>query len=311
MPLGWKTAQSKKNTDKKVKLALIVLSLVTGLILLSWLFKFGQYFFGQTKWNGDSNINIVLKSQSISLLSYNPKDEKITFIDIPDKTYLDVSEGFGSWQIGSVYPLGGGELLQKSLSSFFGVPIQGFLESDNFDSLTDKNPLSLLRVLSTLKTNLTPYEILRLKLGMSAVRFDKIKRINLEEAGLLDKDKLPDGTDILTSDNVKLDSLSNFFADPALKKERKTIAVFNSTSVPGLAQKAARLISNMGGEVIIVSNSGTELQKSAVLGEKSKTLDYLKQIFTSNGTIDPKLEDLVSSRAAINLFLGEDYFKNL
>ena len=72
--------------------------------------------------------------------------------------------------------------------------------------------------------------------------------------------------------------------------------------------KAARIITNLGGNVIIVSNGQTNLKNTKVTGVKSKTLDRLKQIFEISGKIDPNMEELTSSRADINVFLGEDYF---
>ena len=308
----WKIAQSNKNTAKKIKLAVAVLGLVIVLLLFAQALKFTQMLFGkQSNWNGDSNINVVLKSDSLKLLSYNPKDEKVTVVEIPEKLYLEVPGGYGSWRVGSVFALGGGGLPSEAISSFFGIPLAGFLDNATLASLTDKNPLSNFSILSQFKTNLTPFEVLRLKMGISAVRFDKITTLNLEEMGLLDGSKLADGTEVLTSDPVRLDSLSERFADPEIKTERKTIAVFNATSHSGIAQKAARLIANIGGDVIIISNSEIKIEKTAILGEASKTLDNLKQIFSSSGTIDPQLEDLASPRAQINLFLGEDYFNSL
>lgn len=290
----------------------MVLGLVVVILLVSQAFKFAHMMFGQTSnWNGDSNINLVLKSDSLKLISYNPKDQKITVVGIPEKLYFEVPKGMGNWQAGSVFKLGGGELLQESIASFFGIPILGFLENVSLEDLTDKNPFSIVALLPKVKTNLTPFELMRLKTSLSSVRFDKVASLNLEEMGLLDPEKLADGTEVLTSDPVRLDSLSDRFTDPEIKLERKTIAIFNATVHPGIAQKAARLISNIGGEVIIISNSEIKIEKTQILGEESKTLGILEQIFDSSDTIQSNLEEIVSPRAQINLFLGEDYFQSL
>lgn len=320
---GWKDIQSKRQTAKLVKLALTVLAIFLGILILSQTVKFTQMLFTPWKvsdsarnytWNGDFTISIALLGKDVSLLSYNSQKQQITVVDIPQNTYLKVPHGFGNWQISSIYDLGpslglgGGKLMKDTLGDFFGLPIDGFIKfSGNFLENMRKNPLSLVGMLPDLTTDLTPLELIRLNMGFTSVRFDKIKRINLEEAGVLRKDQLADGTDVLIPDEVRVDGILADMVDLTIQSEHKTIAVFNSTLHPGLAQKAARLIGNIGGDVIIVSNSQQQFKDTKVVGEQSKTLDRLRQIFGSDGTIDPQLEDLVSSRANINIFLGEDF----
>lgn len=326
---SWKEIQSKKQIAKKTKLALIILILVLGFLFFSKVLKFTQMLSSPWKgvstkrsysWNGDFNINILIHAKTISLLSFSPKKEQVVIVEIPNHTYLEVSSGFGKWMISSVYDLGqsqkelgGGILLKESLVDFFALPIDGFLdfggqgvERQTTDIVSEiRQTFPPPSLLAHLTTDLTPLELIRLKMGLSSVRFDKIKQIDLLKIGVMQDDKLADGEKIVIADPIKLDSLVSTLADPTIQSEHKTIAIFNSTNRPGLAQKAARLITNMGGDVIIISNSSHKLKTTSLVGEKSKTLERLRQIFGSNATIAE--EDKVSSRAQINLFLGEDY----
>ena len=322
---GWKDIQSKKQIAKKTKWALIVLAAILGLLIVGQTFKFAKNLFSPWQlpktqknfnWNSQFNINILIKAKQISMLSFNPQNQKITIIDIPDNTYIEVPKGFGYWIASSILDLGGNQLLTETMENQFALPIDGFLgfsgkyaqsQAASIVSEIRTNPFSIISMLPAIKTDLTPFELIRLKLGFSSVRFDKVKQINLEEADILLKKELLDGTKVLILDTVRLDSILNDMIDPLIQSEHKTIAIFNSTDHPGLAQKAARLITNIGGDVIITSNGQNKFQTTRVTGEKSKTLERLKQIFGAGGTIDPQLEDLVSSRAQINLFLGEDY----
>ncbi len=317
---SWKAAQSKSKKSKQVKLALSAIAFIIGLIFLSQIVKFTHTLLSpwtkttavrQYSWKGDSTLNIILKDKTISLFSYNPTDQKITVINIPDNTYLDAGKGLGKWQLSSIFGLGGDQLLKSSIASLFGIPVEALIDPVTLGDLSSKNPFSAITILPKIKTDLTPIEFIRLKMGISFVRFDKIKQIDLEDLGFLDKSNLADGTQILIADPFKLDTLSEGLADPTIKSERKTIAIFNSTNHPGIAQRAARVFSNIGGDVIIISNGKKRYEKTVVIGEKSKTLERLKQILEPSGTIDPKDEDLASSRAQINVFLGEDYFKTL
>jgi len=126
----------------------------------------------------------------------------------------------------------------------------------------------------------------------------------------LDKENLADGTPVFTTDQIKLDSVLSDLRDPAIVSEHKSIAVFNATNHPQLAQKWARLITNLGGNVIQISNTSLRQDKTRIWGEQSQTLKRLTQIFSCCDKIEPQLEG-ISSRAQINVILGEDFFFRL
>lgn len=309
-------------------MALGVLGLLVGFLILSWAIRFTQSLFSPWKftanyhrnylWNGEFNINLLVRTSNISLLSYSPKQERITIINVPDETFLEVPHGFGSWQLRAVYGLGGNSLLKDTLTNFFAVPIDGFLDLSGLKpgksavevvETLRKSPFSGFNLLSGLRTDLTIWELFKLKLGIGGVRFDKVKELDLESLSVLEKEKLFDGTEIYTADPVKLDSVLSDLVDPAITSEHKSIAVFNAADRPQLAQKAARLITNLGGDVIITTNAKEELAKTQVLGEKSATLRRLRQIFAVSDKMSSSSGNLASSRAEVNLFLGEDFDK--
>lgn len=315
-------------------MALGVLGLVVGLLILSWVISFTQSLFTPWKthtnikrnyiWDTQFNINLLFRSKNISVVSLNPKQGRIVIINIPDEVFLEVPHGFNFWQLRAVYELGqsqkqvgGHKLLVDSLQVFLAIPIDGYLDfsaqkpaksSLEVVETLRKNPFSGFNLLSGLKTNLTMWEILRLKFSIAGIRFDKVKSISLDKFGVLENETLPDGTPVFTADPVKLDSVLSDLADPAITEEHKTIAVFNATDRPQLAQKAARLITNLGGNVIITANAGERLKKTQVAGEKSATLKRLKQIFNLDDKISSSSAD-TASRAEVNLFLGEDFDK--
>lgn len=316
---SWKVCRHKRQLHKKTKLAVIVLTLVFGLILLGQIINFGKMFFkpwglSQEKvnrnyrWNGKNNINLVIKSESIAVLSLNPQEKTAFIINFPDNTLIDTAFGFGKWQIRSIYNLGqsegnrGYELLEKSLGNLLGVPIDGMIEY--------KGDLTRLDIIN-IKTDLTLLELIRLKISLSQVRFDKIKNIDLSRMEVLDKTRMNDGTEIYTPDPDKIDQ-SLVFIDPSIQKEHLSIAVFNATDYPQLAQKAARMITNLGGNVIITANTQNTYAKTLVTGQKGATLTRLSEVFDLGCSKDPTCANIpvpeaANSRAQINIVLGEDF----
>lgn len=326
MPSKWKVVQSKTKVKKRNRLAVIVLGTVVLFLILSWLIQFAQSLFTSPitrtyHWNGEFNINLLIRTNHISVLSYNPKEETVTIINIPDETFVDVPRGFGRWQLRSVYGLGGDSLLRATLTDFLAIPIDGFLDFSKLKSLGSasdvvksvrQNSFAGLDLLSSLKTDLTLWEMLRLKMSISGVRFDKLKELDLLKLGALDREVLADGSSVFTADPVKLDSVLSSLVDPVISAEHKTIAVFNATDQPQLAGKWARLITNLGGNVIITSNADRRLDKTQIFGEKSQTLKRLMQIFGPSDKIvktpikSGQGEDAFTSRAQINVMLGKD-----
>lgn len=325
---GWKSVQSKEKVKEKTKLALYVLGAIIVLLLLSQFFKSikalnSSWQMDSKKnyvWDGQFNINLIFKSKGTSLISYNPQSQKIIIVDIPDQTLID-GGSFGQWQARALYDLGGDQLVKSSMRDFFGQPIDGFLDfSDQYKQESGQqivefirnNPFGVLNILSHLKTDLTLMELIRLKFGLSSVRFDKVISLDLVNLGVLEKALLLDGTEILTFDPNKLDVALADLADPTIKNEHKSVAIFNATNKSLFAQKWARLVSNIGANIIITTNASQVSDKTQVLGEQSATLKRLTQIFNfhcKGGECD-KIQstdaDLSSSRSEINIKLAPD-----
>lgn len=331
---GWKVIQSQNKARKKTKLGLVVLGLIIIFILISQIFRFVKVLNSSWKvaniqrnytWDGTGNINLLIRSKNLSLVSYNPTDKKIMVVNIPNKTYLEAAHGFGNWQLGSLYDLGesqqglgGDRLLRETLVNFFAQPIDGVLDFSGL--MKQKTALEIIvsvrdnpipvNILANLKTNLTMLELVRLKLAISAVRFDKLSEINLEDS--LQTDRLLDGTEVFIADPNKLDLTLAGLSDPKVKNEHKTVAVFNGTDKALFAQQWARLITNIGADVIITANAEKKADKTIVTGEPSKTLDRLSQVFNSRckvadcDKIQNSDEDLSSSRGQINIKLAPD-----
>lgn len=337
---GWKIVQNKNKLKKKTKLAIAVLGLIVLLIFIGNLVKLTQTLLSpwklsgkQTKsyiWDGEFNLNLVVKkNSSVSVISYNPKENRIILLKIPETVVVEVPGEFGEWQLRSVYDLGetnkkgeGIDLLKQTIVTFLGIPIDGFLDIGDLNGVFDtdaeleilrKNVIFSLTSFFSIKTDLTLWELIRLKIGIASTRFDKVEKLDLTK--VLDKGNLADGTQVFLADPVKLDSMLTGFADPAIKAEQKTIAIFNATERLALAQKASRIITNMGGNVIITSNAPKKAEGSQVLGEKSLTLKRINQVFNLTCKVNSKEcdkieqegEEILSSRAQINVILGTDF----
>lgn len=367
---GWGSAGSEKGKNNRVKLALLLLGLLFLLILIGKIFNiitgFQKPIYADSAvqrnyiWDKESKINFVVEAKDLSIVSFDPSDKKVTILKLPDNLYVNVPNGLGDWKVSSVYELGqtsseknGGNLLKQSISNFLGIPVEGYVIFKN--DLAEKGVSDLLEnirdgfwngyaMTADINTDFTPIELLGLNSGLRGLRFDKVVSYNLEDFNVLDEKILPDGTVVYTSDPVRVDSIASKFFDTEISEEKVPVAVFNSTDFPGLAQKAARIISNLGGNVIMSTNGSNNEDKTIVyvkdIEENAATPQVLGQIFASDCSDSLKCDiivcnlqenttnkqsfstnrqsfstdelcepdpEVLESRAPINVVLGEDF----
>lgn len=284
-------------------------------------------------WDKKSSITLAVKSNKIYVLNYNPTDQKATILTIPDETYLTLPKGFGSWPLGSVYQLGqeesppiGSELLKQSLAKLLGLPIDGFitfkssLSSRPLDLLINDwkaNPITAFMMIKDIETDLTPLEVHNLVFELRGVRADKIINLDLLHSEITQSKLLPDSTRVLGVNNVSLDLfIRKNLADPTIQLEDLPIAIYNSTTHPGLALELSRIIVNMGGRVIFTGNTENFQENTTIISQAkdSWTSKKLMQLFAplclqaECSSDDPRIQN---SRATINIILGENFYNDL
>jgi len=327
---SWRQVQNSWIRHRQIKFGVIILVLLSLLVVFS---KAVNLFDTNNKsytWDGESGINLLIKSQSIQLFSLNPDKLTISIIEVPDDTYLTLPQGYGSWRARAVYDLGQSEsptngmnLLQSALSLSFGIPIDGYIilqtnNSREVFELIRKNIFNAFSLINV-ESNLSRLELLKLAWVVKDVRGDKIKYIDLSQTDLTKSKLLPDGSRVLGIDSSQSDRVfQRDFIDQQIVNEGLTIAVLNGTKTPGVANFASRLVTNMGGRVIISSSAETEYKNTLVFGTQSKTLNRLYQIFAPNCI--PNWLSFTSTRcnmvaedsaADITVILGADYLDKL
>lgn len=329
---SWKAAQNDHKLRQKTKLAVFILVALIFSLFFSKLVIFIKGLEGPVSkeegvknytWNSRSNINLIINGKTLAILTYKPDRQEIFLIKVPSNSYLTLPQNLGNWPLSSIFDLGqslkppqGAYLLKTAVSNLMGIPMDSFLRNssqtpEELLANLRQNPLRTIFLLSSLKTDLSLSELISLELGLSKVRFDKQQILDLQD--LMQPAELPDGTKILTSDPIKIDSLSSKLAETSFRQDGLTIAIYNGTSVVGLAGKAARIITNLGGNVIITNSLADKQTKTGVyvsVADEKKlkltaTYARLVQIFGLRATISP--EELLSSRAQINIVLGEDF----
>lgn len=290
------------------------------LVVLALLFIKGWQVVNSSLWDGRSRLNFVLASKEVVLASFDPYEQELLLLVIPEGTQLEVVHGYGKYRVDAVGRLGGQEkisgLLAGSLQENFGVVVDGWISTFSQEWKTSDRK-SLLRnvlqerIFDSRTTNFSRWDLVRLWWSVKNLRFDRLKTIDLAKTNILKQEQLADKTRVYVIEASSLDVyLSRLFFDTTLRKEKLSIEILNATNKPGLAERASRIVGNIGGEVVWVGNYETQSEKCKVQSAKEKKDSYtvrkLMKVFAC--LWEEKGEE---GRGDISLLLGEDYWQKL
>lgn len=281
----------------------------------------GSYFQNSSSWDGKMPLSLIylevsdIKSNSprtlnLGLVSFNPTQGLFTTVSIP-ASYGKLEELYGLGEINASE--GGVGLAAQEVQNLLGVPIDGYLVIDH----AGLNELaSLFPEVSGVKETLVLSSIFKLPQLWAIVQSSA--KISLDITGIarvvwyllqVRVDRIADLAlpPELLADPPNLDrKLSPYLRDDYLAAEHLKIQVFNGSNKSGLASSAARVIRNIGGEVIRVGNfERQDLVKGYLLMEDgSYTASRLAKIFGVSDSRPPR--EGSESRANITLILGSE-----
>lgn len=318
--LRWQKEQKERKNKKRLSPLWTWLGIFSLLIFLGLVFK-AYKVIKESRWDGKGRLNLVLVSSPVLIVSLEPEEPSLSGFSIPNETQLEVVYGYGKYQMESVYRLGELEkkenLLAESIQENFALPIDGWLVSENIRISAEediRNKLSEI-LISCLKdgrkTNLTKWDLIRIFVQIKKVRSHKINFFDLSKISVLLKTTLPDRTEVFEIDQNRLDPLvQKYFFDPIIRKEKMLFEVLNGTDHPKLGERAGRIISGLGGEVVSIGNSQEKVEECQIqtIREK-KTFHSVKKI--ANIFNCQLLEKEEEGKAEVTLIVGENYWKKL
>lgn len=332
-PSSWKRLKKQFKFKKRFQQVKIALTIIIGVVLVGgtiYLWNFfarpfasaGSTFQGNVSWDSQAPLNLMFlevadvdeqtsPTRKLGVLAFNPTQGSFAVVNVPVK--YD--------KFGDLYGLGnlsdkkdGLRVVGNNLKKVLGVPIDGyvlvgedgirelgelFAHPDGLeDVLKFSNILQFPKVWNiareSLRTDLDIKEIAQVLWYLIQVRSDKVVHLNLGAKLLGDPDTLDK-------------KLSLFFRDERLATEHLKIQVLNGSGLPGLAGDSARIIQNIGGEVIRVDNfERQDLVKGYLVLESSGsyTARRLAHIFSVPDSRPPRSGS--EARANVTLILGKE-----
>lgn len=236
-------AKKSKKSGGNLNLAAFFLAAIFFLILFSFLVKF-FIVFNQSKVNGKSPVNILVQGQENAVLAISPAEKKLSVILIKE------------------------DIDRKSASNLLGIAIDANINSESIiPSKGIKEEISdILLDYREIKTDLNFFDRVRIFIFVKS----------------LSQDSIQEDTISVNSSKEKIDTvISPLVSDKNIQDEGKSVEVINASGIDGAGSNLARTVTNMGGNVILVSTSQDVSQESFIgyKGEKSYTVDRFSDVF--------------------------------
>ncbi len=189
----------------------------------------------ESKFEGSVPINILVQGEKNSVLAVSPVGNKLSVF------YLD------------------GKVSRQDASHFLGLPLDAQIKSNSLDLSDDPKGkiLGALLSYSGIETDLSIFDRIRLFLFVQRLKSEDLEtRVVSKNQSFSEIDKI----------------VSPQTADRKIQDEGLSIEVVNASGIDGQGANIARIITNMGGNVILVSTSQSSTEDSRV--EYKKDVGY-------------------------------------
>lgn len=267
---------------------------------------------------------IAFATDPVSVWTVDTKSGSISIVILPADAVTEGAYGYGKYPLASLWKLGfidhlGGRVFAKSVEQTLGVPTSwyvgtspdGLAPTDNPTQVGKQyfKPLNLGAYVGKYRANIPPSTFLSLALVVARAKADQITVHDLRAPIKTVTETLPDGSVRTVLDQTQLDELlKGAFEDAEIRKEALSIALYNTTAIPLLGNKAARLVSALGGFVVSVGNDETVLDTCRISTTKelanAKTVRVIAELFHCTVAVGEKVD-----RADVAVRIGREYQK--
>jgi len=266
----------KHQQSENFRMAITFFVLVIFLIFISIVFKL-FVFLKDSKFDGNHDFTLaIFQTGNVEIVNFEPSAKTISILNLTNaqKNKLHV-----------------GNIGQK-----LEIPIDSKVEN-SFISI-DKNNLSsqMIKIISGRgvgKSDLNFIDGLKLLLISKTIPENSIteKNLNYDE-----------------TTGIEGNVMQSLFSDPSIVSEKVSIEIINGTKTYGLGNRLANLITNIGGNVVLVSNSDNPESLSKILysGDKNYTIERISK---SLGIKEIKTDR--RSISDVTIIIGEDMGSSL
>ncbi len=191
------------------------------------------------------NLEVSVNGKNRAVFSFEPESGSMVILKIPDKTISSLRRALE-------IPIDGNLTLLSSSPSYNHI-----LQNENVSGKeVSRLFLEMLYAGPRIYSSITTIDMIRLMIYSYDGSSSPLKTAILPQS---------------ESDLVTDKLVASLFSDQTIRHENESVSIINGTEVSGLGNRLARLISNMGGNVVVVSTSSSVLPKTRILYVNKKT----------------------------------------
>ncbi|OGG35785.1 hypothetical protein A2363_03620 [Candidatus Gottesmanbacteria bacterium RIFOXYB1_FULL_47_11] len=253
-------------------------------ILLVWIF-----FPGQSSVYGRETI--ILAANPMTVFSWDNRTRNLLLVSFPADMTAEGTHGYGTYSLEAFWRLGeidkkDGTVLSESVSEALGIPVRLFIGPKTGMFSAGQDPFTLVKqtfsfsnlwayAAGRLRTNIHPRAFLSYIWLMSVTKPGRVDTFDFTRrpADIAREVELPDGSRQWVVDAALVDNAVKMtFEDDRVRQELVSVAVYNTTQIPSLGTRVARLLGHIGVGVVSVGNDAPEVSDCSLTG----TLETLK-----------------------------------
>ncbi|NMB91868.1 LytR C-terminal domain-containing protein [candidate division WWE3 bacterium] len=231
---------------------------------------------------------VVVKK--VNFILFDKVNNKVSIYNVPVNTDYEIPGKYGRDEFSKLFALGamnsndpleaGSQAINRCIFKLFGFKVDKFVLTDfAHESFFDKlwreggfagllNLKSIYSLEGSLKTNMSLKEFNNLLSFTHSLPQDRVINETTTPKSFLNTQDFDDQVREITYDS-------------AISNEKKNIAILNGTNYNGLASFGSRVVSNIGGRVVAVTNTESFYEKSVIIADDidSRTALFLSRVF--------------------------------
>lgn len=225
------------------------------------------FFFGLRGkyWNGKEKVSLGINREDGEVLvaSFDPSNDEITTILIPENTQVQVARQLGTWKIGSVWQLGkneklGGQLLAETITKNFRFPVFLWADENSSAFTTGSFWPTIKAVVNPGKTNIGLGDRLRIALFTLSVKNTNRINFNLKESSCLRKTKLLDGEEGFMISGSIPEKITTVFSEESISSQNLKAIIKDYTQKPGIPERVGEIVEVLGIKVATIKKEETK-----------------------------------------------------
>lgn len=270
---------------------------------------------------------IVVAASPMIVFSWDHRARSLIVMSLPANLHTEGTHGYGTYSLEAFWHLGeidkkDGTVLSESVSEALGIPITLFVGpyAGMFDAAKDpfiiaKQTFSFANLWAyatgKLRTNIEPKLFFSYVWLMSVTKPKHVDIVDFARrpTDIAQDAELADGSRRLVADSARIDSaVKTMFEDDRVRGETVSVAVYNTTQMPSLGTRAARMLGHLGVGVVSVGNDPSPVETCVVRGNKDILKSMSARLITDVLGCSQK-ETTETDRADLVVRIGTSYAK--